>query len=84
MAKEPRSLQSCFIQTETKRKSLESSRDANSASFQENLKAVVSNYEECLKIIEQVSLISPKESVEDVSSGDLKSVYVHLILATEY
>jgi len=84
MANEARSLRSCFIQAEAKRKSLEVSRDTNSATFQKNLTSVVSDYEECLKIIDQVSLISSNESLEDVSSGDLQSVYVQLALAAEY
>ncbi len=69
MADEARSLRSCFIQAEAKRKTLEVTRDTNSATFQENLISVVSAYEECLKIIDQVSLISQNESLDDVSSG---------------
>lgn len=48
--------------------------DTNSATFQENLSKTIATYEECLKVAEQVSLFSPNETLEDISSNDLQYV----------
>jgi hypothetical protein len=72
MAEQPRSIRALFLESERAREALASSYDTNSPAYQENLKNAIDTYEECLKLSEQVSLFSPNESLEDVSSSDLQ------------
>lgn len=69
---EPRSLRALFADAESKRKALESSYDSNSEEYQDSLASTIATYNECSKAADQVSLFSPNESLEDVSSGDLQ------------
>ncbi|KAK8161001.1 TAP42-like protein [Phyllosticta citrichinensis] len=68
---EPRSLRALFGDAETKRQALESSYNSNSEEYQDSLASAIATYNECSKVASQVSLFSPNESLEDVSSGDL-------------
>jgi immunoglobulin-binding protein 1 len=72
MAEEPQSLRGLFSKAERGREDLSSSYETNTPTYQENLGATVATYEECLKIAEQVSLFSPNETLEDISSSDLR------------
>lgn len=78
MSEQPRSLRALFSKAERARQELTSSYEPNSPAFQENLTQTIATYEECLKLSEQISLFSPNESLEDISSGDLQYVY-HLL-----
>ena len=75
MSNEPQSLRGLFSKAERAREELSSSYEANSPTYQENLSATIATYEECLKISEQVSLFSPNETLEDISSSDLQYVF---------
>jgi hypothetical protein len=75
MSNEPQSLRGLFLKAERAREELSSSYEANSPTYQENLGATIATYEECLKISEQVSLFSPNETLEDISSSDLQCVF---------
>ncbi|KAK5019108.1 Type 2A phosphatase-associated protein 42, partial [Cryomyces antarcticus] len=81
MTEQPQSLRSVFTDGETKRKELESSWDTNSATFQENLTAAITAYEECLRIADRVSLFSPNETLEDIASGDLQYLLLNYYVA---
>jgi immunoglobulin-binding protein 1 len=74
MADEPQSLRGLFSRAERGREDLSSSYETNTPTYQENLElsATIATYEECLKIAEQVSLFSPNETLEDISSSDLR------------
>lgn len=72
MAEENRSLRSVYDDAEKKRSTIESSFDSNAASFQDNLTAAIQLYEECIKIADQISLFSPNETLEDITTGDLQ------------
>jgi hypothetical protein len=72
MESEPQSLRGLFSRAERTREELSSSYEPNSPTYQENLRATIATYEECLKIAEQVSLFSPNETLEDISSSDLQ------------
>jgi immunoglobulin-binding protein 1 len=72
MADEPQSLRGLFSRAERGREDLSSSYESNTPTFQENLSAIIATYEECLKIAQQVSLFSPNETLEDISSSDLQ------------
>jgi immunoglobulin-binding protein 1 len=72
MADETQSLRGLFSRAERGREELSSSYETNSPTYQENLSATIATYEESQKIAEQVSLFSPNESLEDISSSSLQ------------
>jgi immunoglobulin-binding protein 1 len=72
MSEQPQSLRALFAKAERARQEITSSYDSNSPTYQENLSNTIATYEECLKLAEQISLFSPNESLEDISSSDLQ------------
>ena len=66
------SIKSLFSSAERQRKDIESSWDSNTAEYQQNLAAAIQNYEDCLKVADRLSLFSPNETLEDLTSGDLQ------------
>lgn len=66
------SIKSLFASAERQRLEIESSRDSNTAAYQENLAAAITNYHNCLQLADRISLFSPNETLEDLSSGDLQ------------
>jgi immunoglobulin-binding protein 1 len=69
---QPKSIRALFLGAEQNRKALDSIYDNNSDEYQETLLTAIATYEECLKAAEQVSLFSPNETLEDISSSDLQ------------
>lgn len=76
-----RSLRSLHHEAEQKRGTIENSFSSNSASFQDNLLSAIRLYEECVKTAEQISLFSPNESLEDITSADLQYLLLHYRIA---
>lgn len=70
------SIKSLFSSAERHRKDIEASWDANTATYQQNLAATISTYEDCLKLADRLSLFSHNETLEDLTSGDLQYVSV--------
>jgi hypothetical protein len=66
------SIRTLFESAEQKRKDLEASWETNTATYQENLAAAISTYDDCLKLADRLSLFSPNETLEDLTSGDLQ------------
>ncbi|KAF2754589.1 TOR signaling pathway regulator [Pseudovirgaria hyperparasitica] len=81
MGDRSQNLRGLFAEAQAKSRDLESTWDTNSATFQENLSITIDTYEECLEAVERVSLFSPNESLEDISSGDLQYLNIHYHLA---
>ncbi|USP75975.1 uncharacterized protein yc1106_03249 [Curvularia clavata] len=81
MSNEPQSLRGLFSKAEKAREELSSSYEPNSPTYQEKLSTTIATYEECLKVAEQVSLFSPNESLEDISSTDLQYLAINYHLA---
>ncbi|KAI9675973.1 MAG: hypothetical protein M1822_008359 [Bathelium mastoideum] len=71
MDEEPQTLSSCFGDAEDKRGKVDSALDFGTATFQENVTAAITAYDQCLKIADQISLFSPNETLEDASSKNL-------------
>lgn len=65
-------IRSLFTSAKTQRNELESSPDPTSSVYQENLEAAITSLEECRKIADRISLFSPNETEDDISSGDLQ------------
>lgn len=72
MAEEPQSLRQCFTAAERAQQRFESAFDTISEASQSILLVAISKYETCLRIVDEVALFSPNESLEDVSSGNLQ------------
>lgn len=81
MAEQNRSLRSVYSEAEQKRSGIENSYESNSASFQDKLLLAIQLYEECLKIVEQISLFSPNESLEDIGTSDLQYLLLNYRIA---
>lgn len=80
MADDPRSIRTVYDAAEQKRAVLENS-PYDSPAFEESLLAALTLYEECLTIADRISLFSPNESLEDISSNDLQFLLLHLRVA---
>jgi immunoglobulin-binding protein 1 len=78
-----RSLQEVFTEAESKRSQLASLPfdPSPTGRYQETLSASIAAYQECLKIADQVSLFSPNESLEDISTKDLQYLLLYQALA---
>ncbi|OCK73730.1 type 2A phosphatase-associated protein 42 [Lepidopterella palustris CBS 459.81] len=81
MENEPKSLRALFTEAEAKRQELDSFPNPNSTPFQELLAAAIATYEECLRVVAQVGLFSPNETLDDISSGDLQYMLINYHLA---
>ena len=66
------SIRSLFSSAEHQRKDIESSWDTNTAIYQQNLAAAIATYDGCLNLADRLSLFSPNETLEDITSGDLQ------------
>jgi hypothetical protein len=66
------SIKSLFSSAEHQRKDIESSWDTDTAIYQQNLAAAIATYDDCLKLADRLSLFSPNETLEDITSGDLQ------------
>lgn len=69
---EPKSIRELYRTAERLRNDLSNSPDSNNPAFQETLSTAIATYESCLNLSEQVSLFSPNETLDDVSSSDLQ------------
>ena len=69
---QPKSLRALFLEAEHARESLSAFASTNTPSYQDALHAAIATYEAGLQQSEQVSLFSPNETLDDVSSTDLQ------------
>jgi hypothetical protein len=82
MDDEPRSLKGVFAEAESKRLSLESSPFApNSSEYADTVSSAVKLYRDCLSLIGTLSIFSPNESLEDLSTSDLPFLLINFHLA---
>ncbi|KAF2273546.1 type 2A phosphatase-associated protein 42 [Westerdykella ornata] len=77
----PQSLRTLFASATQARDTLTSTPDPNSPSYQESLSTAIKTYEECLTLTSQLSLFSPNESLEDISTSDLPYLTIPYHLA---
>jgi immunoglobulin-binding protein 1 len=66
------SIKSLYSSAELQRKVIEASWETNTVEYQQNVAAAIANYDECLKLADRLSLFSPNETLEDITSGDLQ------------
>lgn len=66
------SLSSLFSGAETKRRKLDQLPSANAPEYQDLLGAAIADYTHCLRVADGVSLFSSNESLDDVSTSDIR------------
>lgn len=79
MAESQTNIRTLFAKAKLLQKQLESL-ESTSQIYQENLQSAISTLEECRKLADKVSLFSPNESADDISSGDLQYLSIDYIL----
>ena len=65
-------IRTLFASAKSARNDLEKSPDPTSTLYQENLQSAISALEQCRQIADRISLFSPNETEDDISSGDLQ------------
>lgn len=68
------SLRSTFVAAEGLRVSLERTFNFNGEGFQLQLTTAIRTFEECKRLVAILSLFSPNETLEDISTSELKCV----------
>jgi hypothetical protein len=81
MDDQPRSLKALFSEAENKRLALEGMYEANSVTYRDDLSSAIQGYNNCLEQISRLSLFSPNETAEDISTSDLPYLLVNYYLA---
>lgn len=66
------SIRAIFDKAESLRISLETQPNPNSPVYQQTLLSSLQKYEECKKLINQASLFSMNESLEDLATSDMR------------
>lgn len=79
MAESQTNIKTLFAKAKQLQKQLESL-ESTSLTYQENLRNALSTLEECRKLADKVSLFSPNETTDDISSGDLQYLSIDYIL----
>ena len=76
MAETAQSLRTSFLAAERQRGVLELHTGSSSSEYyQEQVRAALGLYEACQQAVHQLSLFSPNEAADDISSNDLQSVF---------
>ncbi|KAI0396322.1 TAP42-like family protein [Xylariaceae sp. FL0594] len=73
---EPMTLKSIFRSAEEKRLAVEGSYEMTSPTYQEDVAAALKSYEECIQIMDKISLFSRNESLEDIATSDLSYLLI--------
>ncbi|KAG0638096.1 TAP42-like protein [Tuber brumale] len=76
MGEHQESLRSLYESGERLRKEIEDSYDYNSAAYQQKLQTAIQTYQECKKLVDQISLFSTNESLEDVVSSEIRYMLI--------
>lgn len=66
------SLRSIFDTASRLRAEIEESYDYQSDAYQDKLRAALTSYQKCKDVIDQISLFSSNEGLEDVSSSEIR------------
>jgi hypothetical protein len=72
------SLSALFKQAKDQQDDLESL-DPRTAQFKDTLQSIIHSLELCRQLIQQLSLFSTNEEVEDISTQDLQYTGLHLV-----
>ncbi|KAM7206852.1 TAP42-like protein [Naviculisporaceae sp. PSN 640] len=80
-SEEPRSLKEVFADAEAKRLSLEKNYDTTTQSYLDTVSSAVQGYKDCLRFIDNLSIFSPNETLEDIATTDLPYLLINFYLA---
>ncbi|KAF7158436.1 hypothetical protein CNMCM5623_003439 [Aspergillus felis] len=78
---QPQSLRSLFTAAKAEKASLESRPDSNSDSYRKDVNETIAKFEECQRLVGQLSLFSSNEPLEDIATGDIQYLTVDYLLA---
>ncbi|KAF4229818.1 hypothetical protein CNMCM6805_001138 [Aspergillus fumigatiaffinis] len=78
---QPQSLRSLFTAAKAEKASLESRPDSNSDSYRKDVNATIAKFEECQRLVGQLSLFSSNEPLEDIATRDIQYLTVDYLLA---
>lgn len=78
---QPQSLKTLFEQAEERQAALASTYDSTSAEFREKLSSAIKSYEECLRLVSELSIFSPNESADDIATTSLPYLLISYHLA---
>ncbi|KAK9413861.1 putative Type 2A phosphatase-associated protein 42 [Seiridium unicorne] len=78
---QPRTLKQIFQSAEQKRGALQDAFEASSSVYQDDLELALKSYEECLQIINSISLFSENEGLEDINTTELPYLLVNYRIA---
>ncbi|CAJ2514153.1 Uu.00g022720.m01.CDS01 [Anthostomella pinea] len=81
MAEKPRTLKSVFQAAEQRRLALEGNYETTSPSYVANLAEALKLYHECTQLVYTISLFSPNESLEDISTSDMPYLLLNYRIA---
>ena len=79
MAESQSNIRSLFSRAQLLRRQLDSL-ETTTQLYQENLQTAISTLEACRQLADNVSLFSPNETQDDISSGDLQYLSIDYIL----
>lgn len=72
MTENPQTLRSLFSSAKAKRDELDSSYDLDASTVQKRLAEATAAFDECRRLIGQLSLFSSNETLDDVATTDLQ------------
>ena len=72
MTEESQSLGTALESADSQRNAIEALRDTNEPNYQDRLRATIAQYQQCLQVADSVALFSPNESLDDISTSDLR------------
>ncbi|KAI2637254.1 TAP42-like protein [Hypomontagnella submonticulosa] len=81
MSEEPKTLKAVFQAAELKRRALEGTYETSSPTYREDLSEALNLYQECIQIINKISLFSSNEGLEDIATSDLHYLLVNYRIA---
>ncbi|KAL9613893.1 MAG: hypothetical protein Q9167_001571 [Letrouitia subvulpina] len=74
------SLRALFDAGKQQRKQTESLPDSSTVTYQDTLRTAIAAFEECRKLSERLSLFSPNETEDDITSSDLPYLQINYYL----
>ncbi|MCJ1230735.1 hypothetical protein MMC12_007409 [Toensbergia leucococca] len=74
-------IRTLFASAKVQRKRLDSDPEPGNAIYQENLRAAIATFEDCRRLADRLSLFSPNETEDDISSADLRYLLIDYYLA---
>ena len=79
--KDDNTIKALFETSKNQRKNLESIAETNSASYQQIVQAAIATLEECRNLAIRISLFSPNETEDDITSSNLQYLLIDFYLA---